>query len=68
MSEERLISIFETKAKVQGVIMNKDKGHAFVKVYYRSDAIMVKEQMETYSDGEISLRVRILSIILSIKI
>ncbi|KAK9453165.1 hypothetical protein V1511DRAFT_490070 [Dipodascopsis uninucleata] len=58
MSEERLISIFEQAAKVQGIIMNKEKRHAFMKVYYRSDAELIKNTMETYTEGDVTLRTR----------
>ncbi|KAK9316577.1 hypothetical protein V1522DRAFT_259048 [Lipomyces starkeyi] len=58
MSEERLISIFEQAARVQGVIMNKDKRCAFLKVYYRSDAELIKTTMETYSEDDVTLRCR----------
>ncbi|KAK9239727.1 hypothetical protein V1525DRAFT_15982 [Lipomyces kononenkoae] len=58
MSEDRLISIFEQAARVQGVIMNKDKRCAFMKVYYRSDAELIKATMETYTEDDVTLRCR----------
>lgn len=58
MSEEKLISIFEQCCPVQSVIMNKDKRCAFVKVYYRSDAEVIKNTMETYSEEDFTLRCR----------
>ncbi|KAK9365867.1 hypothetical protein V1509DRAFT_655161 [Lipomyces kononenkoae] len=58
MSEDRLISIFEQAARVQGVIMNKDKRCAFMKVFYRSDAELIKATMETYTEDDVTLRCR----------
>ncbi|KAK9249167.1 hypothetical protein V1506DRAFT_551049 [Lipomyces tetrasporus] len=58
MSEERLISVFEQAARVQGVIMNKEKRCAFLKVYYRSDAELIKTTMETYTEDDVTLRCR----------
>ncbi|KAK7205736.1 hypothetical protein BZA70DRAFT_266856 [Myxozyma melibiosi] len=58
MSEEKLISIFEQCCPVQSVIMNKDKRCAFLKVYYRSDAEIIKRTMETYSEDDYTLRCR----------
>ncbi|KAK9468490.1 hypothetical protein V1512DRAFT_246359 [Lipomyces arxii] len=58
MSEDRLIAIFEQAVRVQGVIMNKDKRCAFLKVYYRSDAEQIKATMETYQSDDVTLRCR----------
>ncbi|KAK9462861.1 uncharacterized protein V1516DRAFT_662892 [Lipomyces oligophaga] len=58
MSDERLISIFEQRVPVQSVIMNKDKRCAFLKVYYRSDAELLKSTMETYQESDFTLRCR----------
>lgn len=56
-SEAELRQIFSRYGKVQTCIVNKDKRHAFVKMYWRKDAVRAKEAMEHNRDHDLPLRV-----------
>jgi len=56
-SEAELRQIFSRYGKVQTCIVNKDKRHAFVKMYWRKDALRAKEAMEHNRDHDLPLRV-----------
>lgn len=56
-SEAELRAIFAQHGKVQTCIVNKDKRHAFVKMYWRKDALRAKEAMENHRSLELPLRV-----------
>lgn len=52
ISESDLKVIFDRFGKVQTCIVNKDKRHAFVKMYSRKDAEIAKAAMEkNHSSG-----------------
>ncbi|KAH8906961.1 hypothetical protein BR93DRAFT_968517 [Coniochaeta sp. PMI_546] len=57
-SEAELRQIFSRYGKVQTCIVNKDKRHAFVKMYWRKDAVRAKEAMEHNRDHDLPLRTR----------
>ncbi|KAB5582696.1 hypothetical protein GE09DRAFT_1211331 [Coniochaeta sp. 2T2.1] len=57
-SEAELREIFSRYGKVQTCIVNKDKRHAFVKMYWRKDAMRAKEAMEHNRDHDLPLRTR----------
>jgi RNA recognition motif-containing protein len=56
-SENELREIFNRFGQVQTCIVNKDKRHAFVKMYYRKDAERAKTAMEEMRNQEFQLRV-----------
>ena len=56
-SENELRQIFSRHGHVQTCIVNKDKRHAFVKMYKRQDAVHAKEAMEDTRNLDIPLRV-----------
>jgi protein NRD1 len=56
-SEQELRQIFSRFGKVQTCIVNKDKRHAFVKMYYRKDAVKAKEGMDEHRNADLPLRV-----------
>lgn len=56
-SEAELRDIFSRFGQVQTCIVNKDKRHAFVKMYYRKDAERAKVAMEEMRSQEFQLRV-----------
>jgi protein NRD1 len=56
-SEQELRQIFGKFGKVQTCIVNKDKRHAFVKMYYRKDAVKAKEGMDEHRNADLPLRV-----------
>jgi protein NRD1 len=56
-SEAELRQIFSRYGKVQTCIVNKDKRHAFVKMFWRKDAVRAKEAMEHNRDHDLPLRV-----------
>lgn len=53
-----LREIFSRFGQVQTCIVNKDKRHAFVKMYYRKDAERAKAGMEEARSQDFQLRVR----------
>jgi protein NRD1 len=57
-SEAELRSIFSRFGEVQTCIVNKEKRHAFVKMYSRKDAVNAKEAMEDTRNLELPLRTR----------
>ncbi|KAL2264151.1 hypothetical protein VTK26DRAFT_1672 [Humicola hyalothermophila] len=57
-SENDLRDIFNRFGRVQTCIVNKDKRHAFVKMYYRKDAERAKSAMEEPRNQEFQLRTR----------
>ncbi|KAK5661500.1 hypothetical protein OQA88_11404 [Cercophora sp. LCS_1] len=57
-SEEELRAIFKRYGQVQTCIVNKDKRHAFVKMYFRKDAEAAKNGMEENNTSELQLRTR----------
>ncbi|RKU40901.1 hypothetical protein DL546_003463 [Coniochaeta pulveracea] len=57
-SEQELRQIFSRFGKVQTCIVNKDKRHAFVKMYYRKDALKAKEGMDEHRNADLPLRTR----------
>ncbi|KAK4248684.1 hypothetical protein C7999DRAFT_40190 [Corynascus novoguineensis] len=57
-SEHDLREIFNRFGTVQTCIVNKDKRHAFVKMYYRKDAERAKTAMEDMRGHEFQLRTR----------
>lgn len=56
-SEAELRSIFNRFGEVQTCIVNKDKRHAFVKMFYRKDAEAAKAAMEDNRNTDLQLRV-----------
>jgi len=56
-SESDLRRIFERYGKVQTCIVNKDKRHAFVKMYYRKAAEVARNAMEENRTPDVQLRV-----------
>ncbi|KAK3397215.1 hypothetical protein B0T20DRAFT_480785 [Sordaria brevicollis] len=57
-SEAELRSIFGRYGEVQTCIVNKEKRHAFVKMYYRQDAENAKKAMEENRGSDVQLRTR----------
>ncbi|KAK4222409.1 Rpb7-binding protein seb1 [Podospora fimiseda] len=57
-SEAELNDIFSQYGQVQSCIVNKDKRHAFVKMYFRRDAERAKAAMEEARTGDLQLRTR----------
>ncbi|AEO61873.1 hypothetical protein MYCTH_2312563 [Thermothelomyces thermophilus ATCC 42464] len=57
-SEHELREIFNRFGSVQTCIVNKEKRHAFVKMYYRKDAERAKDAMEDMRGQEYNLRTR----------
>ncbi|KAK4121785.1 hypothetical protein N657DRAFT_576698 [Parathielavia appendiculata] len=57
-SENELREIFNQFGQVQTCIVNKDKRHAFVKMYYRKDAERAKTAMEEMRNQDFQLRTR----------
>lgn len=57
-SESELRQIFSRHGQVQTCIVNKDKRHAFVKMYLRKDAVHAKEAMEEARHHDLPLRTR----------
>ncbi|KAL2149586.1 hypothetical protein VTH82DRAFT_8238 [Thermothelomyces myriococcoides] len=57
-SEHELREIFNRFGSVQTCIVNKEKRHAFVKMYYRKDAERAKDAMEESRGMEYNLRTR----------
>ncbi|KAM7200536.1 hypothetical protein V8F20_005267 [Naviculisporaceae sp. PSN 640] len=57
-SEAELRSIFNRFGEVQTCIVNKDKRHAFVKMFYRKDAEAAKAAMEDNRNTDLQLRTR----------
>lgn len=56
--ENELRNIFGRFGAVQTCIVNKEKRHAFVKMFTRKDAVSAKEAMEEGRSGDASLRTR----------
>ncbi|PSR79267.1 hypothetical protein BD289DRAFT_104159 [Coniella lustricola] len=56
--ESELRSIFNRFGAVQTCIVNKEKRHAFVKMYTRNDAVSAKEAMEDGRSPDAQLRTR----------
>lgn len=56
--ENELRNIFGRFGSVQTCIVNKEKRHAFVKMFTRKDAVSAKEAMEEGRSGDASLRTR----------
>jgi hypothetical protein len=56
-SEQELREIFNRFGQVQTCIVNKDKRHAFVKMFFRKDAERAKTAMEEMRSQEFQLRV-----------
>ncbi|KAF2755179.1 hypothetical protein EJ05DRAFT_125198 [Pseudovirgaria hyperparasitica] len=52
-SEDDLRKIFGQFGAVQTCVVNKDKRHAFVKMYWRNDAVAAKRGMETLQDERV---------------
>lgn len=57
-SESELRNIFNLFGTVQTCIVNKEKRHAFVKMYSRKDAVSAKEAMEEGRSPDAQLRTR----------
>ncbi|ROV95794.1 hypothetical protein VPNG_08755 [Cytospora leucostoma] len=57
-SENELRNIFNAFGTVQTCIVNKEKRHAFVKMYSRKDAVSAKEAMEEGRSPDAQLRTR----------
>lgn len=57
-SEAELRNIFNRYGEVQTCIVNKEKRHAFVKMYTRKDAMSAKEGMEDSRSTDMQLRTR----------
>ncbi|KAK0613786.1 hypothetical protein B0T14DRAFT_539502 [Immersiella caudata] len=57
-SEFELRQTFSRFGQVQTCIVNKDKRHAFVKMYFRKDAEAAKAAMEENRSPDVSLRTR----------
>lgn len=57
-SEAELRSMFNRFGTVQTCIVNKEKRHAFVKMYSRKDAVSAKEAMEDGRSPDAQLRTR----------
>jgi protein NRD1 len=57
-AESELRQIFSRFGQVQTCIVNKDKRHAFVKMYFRKDAEAAKAAMEDPRNQDLQLRVR----------
>lgn len=57
-SEQELRNIFSRFGAVQTCIVNKDKRHAFVKMYTRRDAVTAKAGMEPSRTPDAQLRTR----------
>lgn len=55
--ESEVRRIFERYGKVQTCIVNKDKRHAFVKMYYRKAAEIARNAMEENRTPDLQLRV-----------
>ena len=49
--------IFSRYGQVQTCIVNKDKRHAFVKMFFRKDAEAAKNAMEDVRNQDLQLRV-----------
>ena len=58
-SEAQLREIFNRYGQVQTCIVNKEKRHAFVKMYFRKDAEAAKNGMEEQRNQDLQLRVRL---------
>lgn len=56
--ENELRNIFGRFGAVQTCIVNKEKRHAFVKMFTRKDAVSAKEAMEEGRSGDAQLRTR----------
>lgn len=56
-SEQELLQIFSRFGEVQSCIVNKDKRHAFVKMYTRADSARAKDGMQNYHNDDLPLRV-----------
>ena len=56
-SESELRGIFSRFGQVQTCIVNKDKRHAFVKMFFRKDAERAKTAMEDMRSQDFQLRV-----------
>ncbi|EGS23191.1 uncharacterized protein CTHT_0008540 [Thermochaetoides thermophila DSM 1495] len=57
-SEQELRDLFNRYGKVQTCIVNREKRHAFVKMYYRKDAERAKTAMEEVRSQDYNLRTR----------
>lgn len=57
MPEYELRRIFEPFGRVQTCIVNKDKRHAFVKMFNRADAVTARDGMEKNRNPDSQLRV-----------
>lgn len=57
-SEAELRGMFSRFGAVQTCIVNKEKRHAFVKMYFRKDAVNAKEAMEDGRSPDAQLRTR----------
>ncbi|KAK3315276.1 hypothetical protein B0H66DRAFT_536144 [Apodospora peruviana] len=57
-SENELRQTFNRFGEVQTCIVNKDKRHAFVKMFYRKDAEAAKAAMEDARNTDLQLRTR----------
>ncbi|KAG9241286.1 hypothetical protein BJ878DRAFT_521489 [Calycina marina] len=58
MPEYELRRIFEPFGRVQTCIVNKDKRHAFVKMFTRADAVTARDGMEKNRNSDSQLRTR----------
>lgn len=56
-SDNELREVFSRYGQVQTCIVNKDKRHAFVKMFFRKDAERAKVAMEEARNQEFQLRV-----------
>lgn len=56
-TQSELQDLFGRVGKVQSVIINKEKRHAFVKMLTREGAVVAKETMGEYKSGGLALRV-----------
>ncbi|KAK3386949.1 hypothetical protein B0H63DRAFT_521027 [Podospora didyma] len=57
-SDHELRQIFDRFGQVQTCIVNKDKRHAFVKMFFRKDAEAAKNAMEDPRNQDLQLRTR----------
>ncbi|CAI4218154.1 unnamed protein product [Parascedosporium putredinis] len=57
-TQSELQDLFGRVGKVQSVIINKEKRHAFVKMLTREGAVVAKETMGEYKSGGLALRTR----------
>lgn len=58
VEESVLREMFERFGRVQSCIVNREKRHAFIKMFTREDAVKAKEGMTTYRTGDLTIRTR----------